>query len=141
MAFCLAHLKCQRQLQAFGGGQPLGEAHLMTLAPASTIDPICTALDNLALVASNNTTVLQQLTATNLALTASVASLTTANKKLAEALAKKGVATPAKAMVLGVRIHQTPLFQVIIAGPMDIGSANTTQVQPAETRPWGTKTR
>ncbi len=47
-----------------------------------------TALDNLALAAANNTTVLQQLTAANLALTATNAALTAANKKLSEALAK-----------------------------------------------------
>jgi hypothetical protein len=101
VVFCLAHLKCQCQLQASGGGKPLGRAHGVTPAHASTIDRIGKALNNLALAASNYTTVLQQLTATNLALTASVASLTTANKKLAEALAKKGVPTPAKAMGTG----------------------------------------
>jgi len=47
-----------------------------------------TALDNLALAAANNTTVLQQLTAANLALTTSNATLTAANKKLSEAFAK-----------------------------------------------------
>ncbi len=72
VAFCLAHLKRQHQLQALGRGKPLGGAHLVTPAPASTIDCIGMALDNLALVVSNNTTVLQQLTAANLALTASV---------------------------------------------------------------------
>ncbi len=50
-AFCLAHLKCQRQLQALGGGKPLGRAHIVTPAPASTIDCIGTALSNLALAA------------------------------------------------------------------------------------------
>jgi len=47
-----------------------------------------TALDNLALAAANDTTVLQQLTSANLALTTSNATLTAANKKLSEALAK-----------------------------------------------------
>jgi hypothetical protein len=42
------------------------------------------ALENLALVASNDTTVLQQLTAANLALTALVTLLTATNKKLAD---------------------------------------------------------
>jgi hypothetical protein len=72
-----------------GGGEPLDGAHLVTPTPASTIDCISMALDNLALATSNDTTVLQQPMAANLVLTTSVASLTTANKKLAEALAKE----------------------------------------------------
>jgi hypothetical protein len=109
VAFCVAHLKRKCQLQALGGGEPLGKASLVTLAPASTIICIGTALNNLALAALNSTTVLQQLTATNLVLTASVTLLTTANKKLAEALAKKGVAMPAKAMGTGgARSTNTP---------------------------------
>ncbi len=48
------------------------------------------------LAASNDTTVLQQLRVANLALTALVTTLTAANKKLAEALAKaKVVLAPA----------------------------------------------
>ncbi len=62
---------------------------------APTIDRIGKALENLALAASNDTTVLQQLTAANLALTVLVTSLTAANKKLADALAgNKGSAAP-----------------------------------------------
>jgi hypothetical protein len=49
VAFCLAHQKRQRQLQALGGGKPLSGAHLVTPAPASIIDHIGTALNNLAL--------------------------------------------------------------------------------------------
>jgi hypothetical protein len=45
------------------------------------------ALENLALAALNDTTVLQQLLVANLELTALVTSLTAANKKLADALA------------------------------------------------------
>jgi hypothetical protein len=56
------------------------------------------ALKNLAFVALNDTTVLQQLTAANLALTASVTLLMAANKKLADALAQnKGGTVPAAA--------------------------------------------
>ncbi len=44
------------------------------------------ALKNLALAASNDTTILPQLTSVNLALTALVTLLTAANKKLANAL-------------------------------------------------------
>ncbi len=57
-------------------------------APAASINRLGTALNNLALAAANDMTVLQQLTAANLALTALVTMLTAANKKLAEALAK-----------------------------------------------------
>jgi hypothetical protein len=96
VAFRLAHLKRQRQLQASGGGEPLGGANAALPAPAATIDRLGTALDNLALAAANDTTVFQQLTAANLALTTLNAMLTTANKKLSEALVKpKGYRAPA----------------------------------------------
>ncbi len=85
MAFHLAHLKRQCQLQAFGGGKPLGGAHAVIPTAAPTIDRIGKALKNLALVVLNDTTVLQQLTAANLTLTASVNLLTAANKKLVDA--------------------------------------------------------
>jgi hypothetical protein len=98
VAFRLAHLKCQHQLQASGGGKPLGGAHTVIPTAAPTMDCIGKALENLALAASNDTTVLQQLTATNLALTSAVTSLTAANKKLADALARNNssavLATP-----------------------------------------------
>ena len=52
------------------------------------------ALDNLALAATNNTAILQQLTLANLALTATIRTLTATNKKLVDAVARpKG--TPA----------------------------------------------
>jgi hypothetical protein len=59
---------------------------------ALTNDRIGKALENLALAASNDTTVLQQLTAANLALTASVTLLTAANKNLVDTLARNKVA-------------------------------------------------
>jgi hypothetical protein len=86
--FRQAHIRRQRQLQVSGGGKPLGGAHAFLPAPAGIIDHLGTVLNNLALAAANDTTVLQQLTAANLALTATNASLTAANKKLSEALAK-----------------------------------------------------
>ncbi len=94
VAFCLAHLKRQRQLQASRGGKTLGSAHAVIPTAAQTIDRIGTALENLALAALNDTTVHQQLTAANLALRASVTFLMAANKKLADSLAqnKGGVA-------------------------------------------------
>jgi hypothetical protein len=57
-----------------------------------------TALDNLALMVTNNTAILQQLMAANLALTATIRILITTNKKLVDAATwTKGtpVATPA----------------------------------------------
>jgi hypothetical protein len=70
------------------------------------MDRIDKALENLALAASNDTTVLQQLMAANLALTASVTLLTAANKKLADTLtqSKSGAtlaAAPAPALAKG----------------------------------------
>ncbi len=65
VAFCLAHLKHQYQLLASGVGGPLGSAITVTPAPVATIDWLGTALNNLALDAANDTTVLQQLMASN----------------------------------------------------------------------------
>ncbi len=47
------------------------------------------ALDNLALAATSGKETVQQLTAANLALTTTVATLTATNKKLVDAAAKK----------------------------------------------------
>jgi hypothetical protein len=79
---------------------------------APTIDRIGAALNNLALAASNHTTVFQHLTAANLLLTALVTLLTTANKKLADALARnKGIALLAVAPIMGRgRSTNKPLF-------------------------------
>jgi hypothetical protein len=88
-AFRLAHLKRQRQILASGGGEPLGGAHgVMPAGLPPTMDRLESALDNLALAATNNRTVLEQLTAANLALTSTVATLTATNKKLAKGKAK-----------------------------------------------------
>ena len=61
--------------------------------PPATLDRLEIVLDNLALAATNNTAMLQQLMAANLALTNSVAALTTTNKKLLDAAAKQVPAT------------------------------------------------
>ena len=53
-----------------------------------TLNSLEIALDNLALAATTNTAMLQQLTAANLVLTNSVAALTATNKKLVETAAK-----------------------------------------------------
>ena len=105
MAFCLAHLKRQRQILASGGGEPLGGAHGVLPVPAPAIGRLEMALDNLALAATNDTTVLQQLTAANLALTTTVSVLTATNKKLVEAAARKGtpVATTSGGGPCGVK--------------------------------------
>ena len=92
--FHQAHIKRQRQLQVSGDGELLGGAHIVLPAPAGTINRLGTALDNLALTAANDTTVLQQLTAANLALTATNSLLTSANKLLSEALAKLQATKP-----------------------------------------------
>ena len=77
-----------------GGGEPLGSAHgVLPGVAAPTNGGLEKALDNLALAATNNAAVLQQLTAANLALTATIATLTATNKKLVEAGQSKG--TPA----------------------------------------------
>jgi hypothetical protein len=54
----------------FGGGEPLGGAHGVIPAAAPAIGRLETALNNLALAATNDTAVLQQLIAANLALMA-----------------------------------------------------------------------
>jgi hypothetical protein len=111
VTFCLAHLKRQRQLQASGVRGPLGSAHAVIPAPATTIDWLGTALKNLALAAANNTTVLKQLTVSNLAFSSLVTMLTMANKKLVEALAKAKPTSPTVAMpgtLWPVRSTNTP---------------------------------
>jgi hypothetical protein len=95
---CLAHLKRQHQLQVSGVESPLGSAHAATPAPAATIGWLGTALDNFALGATNNTTIPQQLTASNLAHSSLVTILTAANKKLAEVLTKEKPTSPPAAM-------------------------------------------
>jgi hypothetical protein len=76
----------------------LGSAQAVLPTPAATSNRLGTALNNLALAAANNTTVLQQLTTSILALTTLVTTLTAANKNLAEALAKANLVSPPAAM-------------------------------------------
>ncbi len=97
-AFRLVHIKRQRQILASGGGEPLGGAHGVLPASSPAIRWLESALDNLALAALNDTAILQQLTAANLALTSSVSTLTATNKKLVDAATCWGgnpAATPA----------------------------------------------
>ncbi len=58
VAFCLAHLKCQHQIQASGGGEPLSGAHAVIPRATLTINRIGVALKNLVLGALNDTSVL-----------------------------------------------------------------------------------
>ena len=85
-AFRLAHLKRQRHILASKGGEPLGGAHAAAIPVKGAMEA---ALDNLALAATSDKATVQQLTATNLALTTTVATLTATNKKLVDAAAKK----------------------------------------------------
>jgi hypothetical protein len=94
MAFRLAHVKRQQQILASGGGEPLGGAHGVIPAAAPAFGCLKTALDNLALAATKDTAVLQQLIAANLALTATITLLTATNKKLVDAATHRG-GTPA----------------------------------------------
>ncbi len=71
-----------------GGGELLGQVHGVLLEMAPTIGQLKTALNNLAVAATNNTAILQQLTAANQALTTTVTMLTATNKKLIDAAAK-----------------------------------------------------
>ena len=91
----------------FGGGEPLGGAHGVLPAAAPAIGRLETALDNLALAATNDTAVLQQLMSANLALTATIGTLTAANKKLADAVAR-GTGPPAVTPGGGGRSTKTP---------------------------------
>ena len=94
-SFRSTHLKRQCQILASGDGEPLGGMHgVLPTDPLATLDRLEIALDNLALAATNNTAVLQQLTTANLALTNSAATLTATNKKLVDAAATRVLATP-----------------------------------------------
>ena len=90
--FCLAPLKRQHLILASGSGEPLGGVHGVQPIPTpAAIATLGTALDNLALAATNNTAVLQQLTAANLARIATITTLIASNKKLVDvAMCAKG---------------------------------------------------
>ncbi len=142
VAFYLAHLKRQCQLQASRVGGPLGSAHAVTPAPAATIDQLGTALDNLALAAANDTTVLQQLTASNLALSSLVTTLTAANKNLWTLLPKQNQPAPRQQCrkLLSPCGPPTCLSQATTVGLMAINAASITQSQHAATKPRVTRT-
>jgi hypothetical protein len=85
-AFRLAHLIRQCQILALGGGASWwGSWHVTLMAPI--IGQLKTALNNLALAATNDSSVLQQLTVANLALKATITLLTATNKVLVNSAA------------------------------------------------------
>ena len=96
-AFRLAHLKRQRQILASKRGEPLGGAHVAI--PVSRA--MEAALDKLALAATSDKLTVQQLTAANLDLTTTVATLTATNKKLVDAASKKQKWTAAPGAPVG----------------------------------------
>ncbi len=84
----------------------------MIPAAAPAIGRLKTALDNLALAATNNTAVLQQLIAANLALTATITLLTATNKKLVHGVTHRGgtpAATPGRGWTQAATPAVTPV--------------------------------
>ncbi len=70
------------------GGEPLRGTHGVLPAGVPAIERLECALDNLAFVATNNSAVLQQLTAATLALTTPVTALTATDKSLVDSVVK-----------------------------------------------------
>ena len=93
--FKLAHLRRQQQLLAAGGLEPLGGANGVFLPTEHSSGQLAAALDNLALEASMDLVILQQLTAANLALTLATAVLTATNKALVDLATKTRAAANA----------------------------------------------
>jgi hypothetical protein len=85
------------------GGGALGGAHGVLSATAPAIGWLESAHNNLALAARNNTAVLQQLTAVNLALMVTVTALTVTNKMLVDLVEKVQVAANPTATAGGRR--------------------------------------
>jgi hypothetical protein len=79
----------------------LGGAHGVLPLVVPAISWLETALNNLALAATNHTAVLQQPTAVNLALTTTITAHTGTNKALVDLAAKSRVAAIPAAMVGG----------------------------------------
>ncbi len=78
---------------------------------APAIGHLKTALDNLALAATNNTAVLQQLIAANLAFTATITLLTATNKIMVDAATHRGgtpAATPGRGWTQAATTAATP---------------------------------
>jgi hypothetical protein len=103
--------------------------HAVIPTPAASIDRLGTAINILALAVANNTTVLQQLRASNLALSSLVTMLTEANKKLSEALAKAKLTSPRRQCqeLLGQCGPPTCLSPATTVGCMAINAASITQ--------------
>jgi hypothetical protein len=136
-AFRLAHLKRQRQILASKGGEPLGVAH----AAIPVTGKMEAALDNLALAATSDKATVQQLTAANLALTTTVATLTATNKKLVDAAAKKNRVQQQEHLKHLPNSTRTDQCLEDTAGRMDIGSAKVIRARPARTKTKATRTK
>ncbi len=80
----------------------------MLPAAGPAIGRLETALDNLALAATNNTALLQQLMSANLALTATIGTLTATNRKLVDA----AMARVKRAPIAGAPIAVPPAERV-----------------------------
>jgi hypothetical protein len=131
-SFCSAHLKRQHQILASGGGEPLRGMHgILPTDPPTMLDRLEVALNNLALVATNNTAVLQQLMTANLVLTNSVAARTATNKKLVDAAATRVPATPSGTGGRLALERPTNHSRGTTAGRTATSAASCTRVPPA----------
>ena len=105
------------------------------------------ALDNLALAATNDFAILQQLTAANLSLGATIATLTATNKKLVEAGRTRGTPTagnPASGdPAAPPAVRRGPLNHIreTTVGHMVIASTAPIPVPPVLTKQRGTVMR
>ncbi len=115
-----------------GRGEPLGGAHGVLPAAGPAIERLEVALNNLALAATNNAAVLQQLTAANLALTATIGTLNVTNKKLVDVVSRpKG---PRRGLWREGHGRQKLPSLATIVRHTATASARSTQVQLAPTK-------
>jgi hypothetical protein len=119
-----------------GGGEPLGRAHGVLPAVGPAIERFEAALNNLVLAATNNMAVLQQLAAANLALTATVSTLTVTNKKWWMWRLVRG--DPRRGLRREGHGQQKLPSPATIVGCTATASARSTQVQLAPTEPLAT---
>ncbi len=114
------------------GGEPLGGAHGVLPVAGLAIERLEAALNNLALAATNDTAVLQELTAANLALTATIGTPTVTNKKLVDAAyCPRGPPDPRQGLWREEHGQQKLPYP-------ETASARSTRVQLAPTKPLAT---
>ena len=89
-AYLAAYARGINRQRAEATDEPFTRAanNIMSPATAGVMDALAGLLDNLALPATSDKTAVQHLTAANLALTTSVSTLTAANKKLIDTVAR-----------------------------------------------------